>query len=31
MTNPILKWTVGMGLYGLVSGVHMLQCETTSA
>lgn len=21
MTNPILKWTVGMGLYGLVSGV----------
>ncbi len=21
LTNPILKWTVGMGLYGLVSGV----------
>ena len=21
LTNPILKWTVGMGLHGLVSGV----------
>ena len=21
LTNPILKWTIGMGLYGLVSGV----------